>query len=124
MAATLEHWERTDTEDVIAAIGAEPDLTARLRLLLGHALDGGARVELALQPTAAHPLVAPVLARVTLRRLDYLTDVFTGLGFAAATARERSVLAYTAYLATPSSPPSRRPRRTHCPATSSRSSPC
>ena len=98
VAATLERWERTDTEDVIAAIGAEPDLTARLRLLLGHALDGGARVELALQPTAAHPLVAPVLARVTLRRLDYLTDVFTGLGFAAATARERSVLAYTAYL--------------------------
>ena len=98
VAATLERWERTDTEDVISAIGAEPDLTARLRLLLGHALDGGARVELALQPTAAHPLVAPVLARVTLRRLDYLTDVFAGLGFAAGTARERSVLAYTAYL--------------------------
>ena len=98
VAATLERWERTDTEDVITAIGAEPDLIARLRLLLAHALDGGARVELALQPTAAHPLVAPVLARVTLRRLDYLTDVFTGLGFAAGTARERSVLAYTAYL--------------------------
>ena len=98
VAATLERWERTDTEDVITAIGAEPDLTARLRLLLGHALDGGARVELALQSTAAHPLVAPVLARVTLRRLDYLTDVFTGLGFTAGTARERSVLAYTAYL--------------------------
>ena len=81
VAATLERWERTDTEDVITAIEAEPDLVARLRLLLTHALDGGARVELALQPTATHPLVAPVLARVTRRRLDYLTDVFTGLGF-------------------------------------------
>ena len=98
VAATLERWERTDTEDVITAIEAEPDLTARLRLLLGHALDGGARVELALQPAAAHPLVAPVLGRVTRRRLDYLTDVFTELGFAVGTARERSVLAYTAYL--------------------------
>jgi len=98
VAATLERWERTATEDVIAAIGVEPDLAARLRLLMSHALDGGARVELALQPSAAHPLVAPVLARVTRRRLDYLTGVFAGLGFATDTARERSVLAYTAYL--------------------------
>src|SRR6476659_5131020 len=94
----LERWERTDTEDVIGMIEAEPDLVARLRLLLGHALGGGARVELALQPAATHALVAPVLARVTRRRLDYLTDVFTGLGFTPTRARERSVLAYTAYL--------------------------
>jgi len=98
VAATLERWERTATEDVITAIGVEPDLAARLRLLMSHALDGGARVELALQPSAAHPLVAPVLARITRRRLDYLIDVFAGLGFATDTARERSVLAYTAYL--------------------------
>jgi AcrR family transcriptional regulator len=98
VAAALARWERTDTEDVITAIEAEPDLAARLRLLLRHALDGGARVELALQPTATHPLVAPVLGRVTRRRLGYLTDVFAGLGFDPDTARERSVLAYTAYL--------------------------
>ena len=41
VAATLERWERTATEDVIAAIGVEPDLAARLRLLMSHALDGG-----------------------------------------------------------------------------------
>jgi AcrR family transcriptional regulator len=117
LAATLERWERVGTEDVIAAIDGEPDLTARLRLLLAHALDGGSRVELALQPSAAHPLVAPVLARVTLRRLDYLTDLFTGLGFDPGTARERSVLAYTAYLghaqlthATPDAAPDAFPR--------------
>ena len=98
VAAMLERWERTDTEDVIGMIEAEPDLVARLRLLLGHALGGGARVELALQPAATHALVAPVLARVTRRRLDYLTNVFTGLGFTPTRARERSVLAYTAYL--------------------------
>ena len=39
-----------------------------------------------------------MLARVTRRRLDYLTDLFTSLGFDPDTARERSVLAYTAYL--------------------------
>jgi len=98
LAATLERWERVGTEDVIAAIEAEPDLVARLPRLLTHALDGGSRVELALQPSAAHPLVAPVLSRVTLRRLDYLTALFRDLGFEPDIARERSVLAYTAYL--------------------------
>ena len=39
-----------------------------------------------------------MLGRVTRRRLDYLAGVFTGLGFDAEPARERSVLAYTAYL--------------------------
>ena len=39
-----------------------------------------------------------MLGRVTRRRLAYLTDVFAGLGFDPDTARERSVLAYTAYL--------------------------
>lgn len=117
LAATLARWERVGTEDVIAAIEGEPDLRVRLQLLLAHALDGGSRVELALQPSATHPLVAPVLVRVTRRRLDYLTDLFTGLGFDRDTARERSVLAYTAYLghaqlthATPDAAPDALPR--------------
>ncbi|WP_300016428.1 TetR/AcrR family transcriptional regulator [Pseudonocardia sp.] len=103
LAASLQHWERTDTDEVIALIEHEPDAAARLRRLLAVALGGsygrpGAAVELALQPAAAHPLVAPVLARVTRRRLDYLTALFTELGFDRARARERSLLGYTAYL--------------------------
>ncbi len=103
LGACLAHWERTDTDDVIALIAAEPDAVARLRRLLGVAMGGsqgrpGAAVELALQPTVAHPLVAPVLARVTQRRLDYLTALFVDLGFDADQARQRSLLGYTAYL--------------------------
>jgi AcrR family transcriptional regulator len=101
--ACLLHWERTDTDDVIALIEAEPDPTARLRRLLRVAMGEshgrpGAAVELALQPTASHPLVAPVLARVTRRRLGYLSALFLELGFPDDEARQRSVLAYTAYL--------------------------
>jgi hypothetical protein len=55
-------------------------------------------VELALQATAAHPLVAPVLARVTRRRMGYLTAQFAALGFLPDEARRRSQLAYTSYL--------------------------
>jgi AcrR family transcriptional regulator len=118
LEAALREWERLDTEEVIALVEAEPDVRRRLRLLLTVAVRGhdspGERVELALQPSARHPLVAPVLARVTARRLDYLTAQFVALGFSPAQAEQRSLLAYTASLghaqlahATPQSTPSR-----------------
>jgi AcrR family transcriptional regulator len=118
LEAALLEWERTDTDDVITLVEAEPDLVRRLHRLLAAALGSGgerpgARVELALQAGAAHPLVAPVLARVTARRLDYLTELFAALGFPPDEARQRSLLAYTAYLghaqlahATPEAAPS------------------
>jgi AcrR family transcriptional regulator len=102
LEAALLEWERTDTDDVIRLVETEPDLYRRLRRLLAVALGDagrpGERVELALQPTADHPLVAPVLARVTARRLGYLADLFGELGFTPDEARQRSLLAYTAYL--------------------------
>ncbi|MDT7745553.1 MAG: hypothetical protein QOE59_4631 [Actinomycetota bacterium] len=118
LAAALQRWERTETEDVIARVDDLPAGLARLRMLLTAALrheytaSTGARVELALQPTAAHPLVAPVLERVTRRRLDYLSAQFAELGFGPDEARRRGLLAYTVYLghaqlahATPSAAP-------------------
>jgi AcrR family transcriptional regulator len=103
LEATLLHWERTATEDVITFVEAEPDASHRLRKLLtvalgAHSGPSSRPVELALQPTARHPLVEPVLARVTRRRLDYLADLFAALGFPPDQARQRSLLAYTAYL--------------------------
>jgi AcrR family transcriptional regulator len=103
LEAALLEWERRDTEEVITLVEAEPDVRRRLHTLLTVALGRDSRrphdpVELALQPTAGHPLVAPVLARVTRRRLGYLTDLFTRLGFTPDEARQRSLLAYTAYL--------------------------
>ncbi|WP_371842559.1 TetR/AcrR family transcriptional regulator [Rhodococcus triatomae] len=102
ITAALELWERQDTEDVIAEIHAEPAGVPRLRALIVGAItsrdDQGARAELALQATARHPLVAPVLARVTRRRLDYLSEQFTELGFPPGEAARRAQLAYTGYL--------------------------
>ena len=103
IAAALERWEQRDTENVIAAAESDPDparrLAGLLRLALGAAGDRSqGTVELALQVSAAHPLVAPVLGRVTQRRLRYLTGAFEELGFAPAEAGRRGLLAYTSYL--------------------------
>ena len=102
LEAALARWERTDTEGVITLVEAEPDANRRLHALLTTSIGGNPQrtgaVELALQPHAQHPLVAPALARVTRRRLEYLTDLFGELGFDAESAGRRALLAYTAYL--------------------------
>ncbi|MGI5127181.1 TetR family transcriptional regulator [Pseudonocardia sp. CA-107938] len=102
IAATLERWESHDTEDVIALVDTAPPGLPRLKALIGGAVGTrvgeAARVELALLATAHHPLVAPVLARVTRRRLGYLTERFVELGFSAEEAARRGLLAYTSYL--------------------------
>jgi hypothetical protein len=55
-------------------------------------------VELAMLATADHPHIAPVLARVTERRVAYTAGLIAALGWPAAEARRRGLLAVTAYL--------------------------
>jgi len=103
LGAALDLWERQETEQVILAVEQVDGARARLTTLLRVALDStGERrtnaVELALQAHAGHPRVAPLLERVTRRRLHYLASLFRELGFDAADARRRALLAYTAYL--------------------------
>ncbi|HRD60317.1 MAG TPA: TetR/AcrR family transcriptional regulator [Nocardioides sp.] len=106
LEAILERWEQRDTELVIAAIDETGDATTRLRALLrvaftsvlANSADGRGSVELALQASAAHPLVAATLDRVTARRLGQLTALFVALGLSPSAARDRGLLAYTAFL--------------------------
>jgi hypothetical protein len=91
---------------LIAASSQDPDAVTRLRALLrlafGSVRDGSGSaagsVELALQAHATHPLVGPTLVRVTARRLPHLTSLFTELGLSGARARDRGLLAYSAFL--------------------------
>ncbi len=100
ISAALQRWEAQHTDAVIRLVDAEPDPLERLRLLLVTVLlaTGDDHVELAVLATADHPLVAPVLARVTKRRIEYTSGLFRDLGFSAEAARERGLLAFTAYL--------------------------
>ena len=106
LQATLELWEQRSTNQVLAGIDETQDGATRLRNLvrlaflsvqadgLGHA----GSIELALQASASHDLVAPILERVTKRRVVALTELYAALGLARARARDRATLAYTAYL--------------------------
>ncbi len=101
--AAVLRWEREHTEAVIGLINAQPGPLARLRLLVGlvlrsTVLEEDGSIELAMLATADHPHVAPVLARVTERRVAYTAGLFAALGWPPEEARRRGLLAVTAYL--------------------------
>jgi AcrR family transcriptional regulator len=98
--AALALWESVGTEEVIAAMEAETDPGTRLRKLFAFTVESAGRnpVEARLLANADHPQVAPVLRRVTARRVSYVTQLYRTLGFSPAEARRRALLAFCAYL--------------------------
>lgn len=101
--AALKLWETEHTDAVIALVESETDPLARLRLLIGMVIESTAgpqadSIELAMLATAEHPHVAPVLARVTERRISYTAGLFLALGLSREEADRRALLAVSAYL--------------------------
>ncbi|MBT2368866.1 TetR family transcriptional regulator [Streptomyces sp. ISL-10] len=100
LTAALEVWERDDTTALIAELGDITDPRQRLTALFTIALgqEDIKDLEPAIVAHADHPAVAPVLRRVTERRIAYLTDLYTELGLDTAAARRQAVAAYAAFL--------------------------
>ena len=100
--AALDRWEAEQTDAIIARVEVADDPRDQLRLLFKAAFANpeSGRVQLALHAAATDPVVAPVLARVTERRIAYLALLYVKVGFAAADAARRATLAYTTYLGT------------------------
>jgi AcrR family transcriptional regulator len=99
--AAIERWEKETTTDVIAEITAAQDAPAdQFRRLVVRVIERAEqdRVGPALLASATHPAVASALERVTTARLGVIATVFHRLGFPAADARRRALLAYSAYL--------------------------
>ncbi|WP_218104958.1 TetR/AcrR family transcriptional regulator [Micromonospora mirobrigensis] len=102
VTAALARWEREHTESVIEALGAPVDPATALRRLFASTTAAAdqlpARTELNLLAAADDPLVAPTVHRVVRRRVDYLRELFGGLGFDADEAARRALLAYSAHV--------------------------
>jgi len=100
LRATLARWESDHTEAVIAVAEAEQGALAKLRALFEAVIvhGAGSAIELALLGASGDPLVAPVLRRVTQRRLDYLTRLYREVGLDQAAAKRRALTAYSVYL--------------------------
>lgn len=98
LKAALERWERTDEEEFTAV---EPIREPRERLrelfrrvsreMQSHVIYS------ALLRALDHPVVQPVMSRVSQRRIDFLTVAYRQLGLDRVTASYRARLAYAAY---------------------------
>jgi AcrR family transcriptional regulator len=103
LEAALANWEQQYTTEVTAASASAPaghTPAARLRLLIERvtAIAETDAVAAALVASASHPIVGPVLDRVTRHRISYTADLFREMGFTPAQADHRALLAYSAYL--------------------------
>jgi AcrR family transcriptional regulator len=100
IVAALDEWERSQTEAVIQRLELIPDPAERLRAVMAAAIAdraGGVR-DAGLLAAATHPLVKPVVERVTARRVRYFTARYVELGLPEPRARRRAMLLYSAYL--------------------------
>lgn len=98
--AALARWEKSDLGELMAVVDRYRSPRERLLELFrrgsrGHLIH---TVYSALFSAVDHPQAAPVMERVTERRLQYLTDAFERLGMPSQEARHRARLTYTAYM--------------------------
>lgn len=97
--AALERWERTDEDEVMGPIEPIADPRARLRELfrrVSREMQSHV-IYAALMQSLDHPLVRPVMSRVSQRRLDVLARAYRQAGFERREAAHRARLAYSAY---------------------------
>jgi len=100
LVSALERWERTEQEQVFGKMEAVSDPRARLRALfqlVAHEIRPHI-IYSELLKALDHPVVKPVLERVSQQRLDYLTASFRQAGLNRVDAQNRARLAYAAYV--------------------------
>jgi AcrR family transcriptional regulator len=100
LKAALERWEQIELEEVFARIEAIAEPRERMRELFrrtAHEVKSHV-IYSELLKALDHPVVQPVMQRVSKRRLDYLMLAFRQLGLGRAEAQHRARLTYAAYV--------------------------
>jgi len=100
LKAALEHWEKQDTDNVLGQVEPIADPRARLcELFRRTGREAKSHVIYsALLRALDHPIVQPVMARVSQRRIDFLTIAYRQVGMNRGAAAHRARLAYAAYV--------------------------
>lgn len=100
IGAALELWESQEQEQVFGKLDALPDAQSRLKALISlvaHEIKAH-KIYSELLKAVDHPLVKPVLERVSKRRIDYLTASFRQAGLPRKVALNRARLTYASYV--------------------------
>ncbi len=100
LVAALERWEKTEQEAIFGQLERIADPRQRLRQLfdlVAHEVSSHV-IYSALLKGLDHPIVAPVIGRVSQRRLEWLAESFRQAGLEPTAAQHRARLAYAAYV--------------------------
>lgn len=100
LVAALERWEKTEQEAIFGQLEQIADPRQRLRQLfdvVAHEVSSHV-IYSALLKGLDHPVVAPVIGRVSQRRLEWLAASFRQAGLDPTAAQHRARLAYAAYV--------------------------
>jgi AcrR family transcriptional regulator len=101
LEAALARWQERHTTAVRAEVeAASTDPVKQLRLLIHRVIETAEQdsIGVALLSTADHPAVKAALAQVTEERVAFIARLFAKMGFTPGAARQRALLAYSAYL--------------------------
>ena len=100
LKGALERWEKQDVDTLLNQV--EPSADARERLCELFRRTGREAkshvIYSALLRALDHPIVQPVMARVSQRRMDFLTRAYRQVGMNRSIAAHRARLAYAAYV--------------------------
>ncbi len=98
--AALKRWEENDTHNLVARVESIENPRKRLRELfrLTSREMRSHKIYAALLRASDHPVVAPVMDRVSQERMLYLARVFEQAGMDSIAANHRARLAYSAYI--------------------------
>jgi AcrR family transcriptional regulator len=94
LAATLEEWAGERTESLIERLEEIAEPKERLAAWARHVLVAEHALVISLHAAADDPIVAPVLRRVTERRIEWLAELLREAGVSPAAARRRARLLY------------------------------
>lgn len=100
LVAALKRWEKTEQDTVFGQLETIPDARARLRALfqwVARELKSHI-IYSELLKALDHPVVRPVLSRVSQRRLEYLAASYRQTGLPRLEAQNRARLTYAAYV--------------------------
>lgn len=100
LQAALARWEQADVEGMLRQIDRVADPRERL-VQLFRRTSGELKTHViysALLKALDHPVVQPVMQRLSQRRLNYLSVAYRALGMSRREAMNRARLAYTAYV--------------------------
>jgi len=98
--SALELWESQEQEQVFGKLDGLPDAQARLTALVALVASElkAHKIYSEMLKAIDHPLVKPVLERVSKRRIDYLSASFRQAGMPRKQALNRALLTYAAYV--------------------------